>query len=457
MGSEIVADSLVINELQNHLGVDVSVITDPSVTASYMRDQAPFAESAPPLAVVIARDIQTISSLLKFAHAHSIPVVTRGGGSGLAGGANSTADSIVLALEKMAEIIEIDPRNMIARVQAGVINQDLDIAAQEYGLAYLPDPASREWSTIGGNAATNAGGMCCVKYGVTSQHIRAMTVVLANGEIVKLGSATKKAVTTLDLAHLMIGSEGTLGVIAELTVSLAIRPKSPSTLVATFADITEAARASTELLKFSPSMLEIVDQTTIRAVEAWRPLGFESVGSVLLMQVDDGSDLSEAVALCTAMGAVDAIFSDDPADSADLIALRKLAYPALERMGMTLLDDVAVPLTKIADLVLAVEQIAATHKLTIAVFGHAGDGNLHPTIVYPHGDDDAAARASKAFNEIVLTAQALGGTTSGEHGIGSIKRSLVLQEIDPKVIELQRSIKAIFDPKNILNPNKKLA
>jgi glycolate oxidase len=448
--------SAILSELQKALGESVSLITDPSITPAYSRDQAPFAHSEPPLAVVIAREIETISKLLAFASAHKIPIVTRGAGSGLAGGANSTADSIVLSLEKMNSILEIDTKNLIARVQAGVINLDLDKAASAHGLAYLPDPASREWSTIGGNVATNAGGMCCVKYGVTSQHVRAMTVVLANGEIVKLGSATKKAVTTLDLASLMIGSEGTLGIIVEITVGLAPRPKNPSTLIATFATITEAARASTELLTFGPSMLEIVDSTTIQAVESWKSLGFESAGSVLILQVDDGTDLNPAVKLCQTMGAIDAMFSDDPADAADLIALRKLAYPALERMGMTLLDDVAVPLTKIADLVLEVEEIAKRNNLTIAVFGHAGDGNLHPTIVFPHGDDEAAKRAAKAFSEIVEAAQSMGGTTSGEHGVGSIKRELAAKEINPKVRELQLQIKHLFDPKNILNPDKKL-
>lgn len=448
--------SAILTELQKALGESVSVLTDPSITPAYSRDQAPFAHSEPPLAVVIARDIETISKLLAFASAHKIPIVTRGAGSGLAGGANSTADSIVLSLEKMNSILEIDTKNLIARVQAGVINLDLDKAASAHGLAYLPDPASREWSTIGGNVATNAGGMCCVKYGVTSQHVRAMTVVLASGEIVKLGSATKKAVTTLDLAGLMIGSEGTLGVIVEITVGLAPRPKSPSTLIATFATITEAARASTELLTFGPSMLEIVDSTTIQAVESWKSLGFESAGSVLILQVDDGTDLDPAVKLCQTMGAIDAMFSDDPADAADLIALRKLAYPALERMGMTLLDDVAVPLTKIADLVLEVEKISMRNDLTIAVFGHAGDGNLHPTIVFPHSDDEAAKRAAKAFSEIVEAAQSMGGTTSGEHGVGSIKRELAAKEISPKLRELQLQIKGIFDPQNILNPDKKL-
>ena len=442
-------------EFAEFLGENATVLSDPSVTDAYSRDQAPFAESSMPWAVVLARDIETISKVMIFATRHSIPVVTRGAGSGLAGGANSTPGCIVLALEKMNQIIEIDTSNMIARVQAGVINADLDKAVKEFGLTYLPDPASREWSTIGGNAATNAGGMCCVKYGVTSQHIRAMTVVLASGEIIKVGSATKKTVSTYDLTRLLIGSEGTLGIIAEITVGLSVRKPNPSTLIATFGEISQAAGVSTQLLTYSPSMLEIVDQTTISAVESWKPLGFDSAGAVLIMQVDDDQDLSSAVELCNSQGAIDAMFSSDPADSADLIALRKLAYPALERLGMTLLDDVAVPLTKIADLVIKVEEIAKKHDLTIAVFGHAGDGNLHPTIVYPHGDSGAVLRAQSAFKEIVSEAIELGGTTSGEHGIGAIKRELITQEVGTRLLDIQRGIKALFDPHNILNPGKK--
>jgi glycolate oxidase len=439
------------------LGPEVSLISDPDITASYSRDQAPFASAAAPFAVLLAHSAAEISIAVKYANENSIPVVTRGAGSGLSGGANSTAGSLVISLEKMNQIIKIDTANQIARVQAGVINLDLDTAAKEFGLAYLPDPASRDWSSLGGNAATNAGGMCCVKYGVTGAHVRAMQVVLANGEIIELGKATKKSVTTYDLLHLFIGSEGTLGIITELTLNLEIRPAAPSTLIATFPSVTKAAAAAAALLQYRPSMLEIVDQTTLKAVQAWHPLGFEVAGSVLLMQLDENHSLCEAaLETCKQFDLIDGVYSDDPADAADLIRVRKLAYPALERMGATLLDDVALPITKIAEFVERVEKLSEEVNLTIGIFGHAGDGNMHPTIVHDHGDLAAAERAQQAFGQIVEIAQSLGGTASGEHGIGSIKPGFVAKEISKTVIDLQRAVKKVFDPNSILNPGKKI-
>lgn len=442
-------------ELEKLLGV--ALITDPDITATYSKDQAPFARSAPAAAVLLARNTEEISKALAFCSERNIPVVTRGAGSGLSGGANADSQSLVISLEKMNGILEIDPDNQFARVQAGVINLDLDTAVKEFGMAYLPDPASRDWSTLGGNVATNAGGMCCVKYGVTSHHVRALTVVLSTGEVIKLGKSTKKFVTTLDLMHLLIGSEGTLGIITEITLNLVARPNTPATLIATFPSITQAAAASTQLLKYRPSMLEIIDQTTLRAVEEWHPLGFEVAGSILLMQLDENFELGEqALDTCRQHSMIDGMFTTDNSEATDLIRVRKLAYPALERLGATLLDDVAIPVTKIADFVSQVEALALRHSLTIGIFGHAGDGNMHPTIVHDHGDVEGERRAKLAFSEIVKIAQALGGTASGEHGIGSIKRELVPNEVSAKVIALQQGIKKLLDPHGILNPGKKL-
>ena len=444
-----------VPELEKLLGV--SLITDPDITASYSKDQAPFAPFAPAKAVLLARSTEEVSKALAFCSQHKIPVVTRGAGSGLSGGANADADSLVISLEKMNSIIEIDSANQWAKVQAGVINLDLDTAVKEFGMAYLPDPASRDWSTIGGNVATNAGGMCCVKYGVTSHHVRALKVVLSTGEIIEVGKATKKFVTTLDLMHLFIGSEGTLGIVTEITVNIVPRPKSPATLIATFPNITQAASASTELLKYRPSMLEIIDQTTLKAVEQWHPLGFEVAGSILLMQLDENFELGDAaVATCQSHGMIDGMFTTEASEAADLIRVRKLAYPALERLGATLLDDVALPVTKIAEFVGRVEELAKKRDLTIGIFGHAGDGNMHPTIVHDHGDAEGEKRAKSAFAEIVGIAQELGGSASGEHGIGSIKRGLVKDEVSQSVIEIQRGIKHLLDPSGILNPGKKL-
>ena len=443
--------------LRAALGDNASLISDPEITATYSKDQAPFAAHQPAALVLLAKSTEEVSQAVTYANTYGIPVVARGAGSGLSGGANATSSSLVISLEKMNSIIDIDETNMIARVQAGVINLDLDKAAELKGLAYLPDPASRDWSTIGGNAATNAGGMCCVKYGVTSAHVRALTVVMADGQIVNLGSATKKAVTTLDLTRLMIGSEGTLGIITELVVGLAVRPYTPATIIATFPHIKSAAAAAAALLKFKPSMLEIIDQTTLKAVESWHPLGFEIAGSVLLMQLDEDQDRAdEVLKLCESFEMIDGAASTDAADAVEFIRVRKLAYPALERLGATLLDDVAVPISKIAELVERVEALSTKYDLTIGIFGHAGDGNMHPTIVHDHGDLKAQERAIAAFGEIVEIAQSLGGTASGEHGIGSIKQGFAAAELSPAVIELQRAIKKAFDPKGILNPGKKL-
>lgn len=444
-----------VKELEQILGV--SLITDPDITATYSKDQAPFADSSPAAAVLLARSTEEISKALAFCSQRGIPVVTRGAGSGLSGGANADELSLVISLEKMNQILEIDPANQIARVQAGVINLDLDLAVKDYGMAYLPDPASRDWSTLGGNVATNAGGMCCVKYGVTSHHVRGLTVVLSSGQIISVGKSTKKFVTTLDLMHLFVGSEGTLGIITEIILNIVPRPQSPATLIATFPNIVQAAAASTELLKFRPSMLEIIDQTTLKAVEQWHPLGFEVAGSILLMQLDENFDLGDlALSTCASHGMLDGMFSTEASEAADLVRVRKLAYPALERLGATLLDDVALPVTKIAEFVGLVEALAKRSGLLIGIFGHAGDGNMHPTIVHDHGDLDAEKRAKSAFSEIVSIAQSLGGSASGEHGIGSIKRELVKAEVSEPVLEIQRRIKALLDPAGILNPGKKL-
>jgi len=443
--------------LRNALGPDTTLITEPTILPSYSRDQSQIAKNGTPIAVLLAKNESEISAAVKFAYEHNIPVVARGAGSGLSGGANAIDGSLIISLEKMNQIISIDSANLIADVEPGVINLDLDKEVSKFGLAYLPDPASREWSTIGGNVATNAGGMCCVKYGVTSHHVRAVRMVTSDGSVVTLGTALKKSVTNLDLLHLIIGSEGTLGIVTQVTVGLVVRPKPATTLIATFSSIDSAMKAIPELVALGPSMLEVVDSTTLRAVEEWKPLGFENVSTVLLFQSDDSPEVcAKAVTIAERHGAIDATYSDDPRDSADLIQVRKLAYPALERKGAALLDDVCVPISQISNLVTEVEKIAADSGLLIGIFGHAGDGNMHPTIVYEHGDEAAEQRAVQAFNSIIKVAQMLGGTASGEHGIGSIKLDSAKRETSDRVTELQRSIKKVFDPKGILNPGKKI-
>lgn len=446
-----------LEELRDILGAQASLIVDPEIVSSYSRDQSQLATHGNPQLVLLAKSEDEVSKTLKFANSQKIPVVARGAGSGLSGGANAVSGGIVISLEKMNQILEIDEVNQLARVEPGVINLDLDKEVSKLNLAYLPDPASREWSTIGGNVATNAGGMCCVKYGVTANHVRAIRLVMADGEVITVGNPLKKSVTNLDLVHLIVGSEGTLGVITEIVVSLSPRPKPGTTLIATFAGIDSAMKAIPELVALGPSMLEVVDETTLQAVEEWKPLGFKGVGTVLIMQSDDSAELcASGAAIAEKHGAIDATYSDDPKDSSDLIQVRKLAYPALERKGVALLDDVCVPISQISNLITKVKEIAGRSELLIGIFGHAGDGNMHPTIVYDHGDKEAERRAQGAFNAIISVAQELGGTASGEHGIGSIKVEGARSESGERIIELQRAIKRIFDPNGILNPGKKI-
>jgi glycolate oxidase len=446
-----------VEKLRQLVSHETRIIDDPAITAGYAHDAAEIAEFGAPWVVALPKSIEDISKIMQLATEENIPVVPRGAGSGLSGGANAIENCIVLSLEKMNQIIEIDPINQVAIVEAGVINLDLDKRAREFDLAYLPDPASREWSTIGGNVATNAGGMCCVKYGVTANHVREIKVVLSDGSILTLGSKTKKGVTQLDLLHLMIGSEGTLGIIAEITVALAPRAKEINTLIATFSSIDSAASSLPSLIRLNPSMLEIMDKSTIEAVEAWRPLGFENIGSVVIFQSDTSIESTTAAEeIVREFGAIDTVISDNPDEVSDLIQVRKLAFPALERLGVALLDDVCVPISRISDLVHGVTQIATEFDLQIGIFGHGGDGNLHPTIVYPRSDAPAKERALAAFHAILELSYSLGGTATGEHGVGSIKVNAAARESGDKAINLQRQIKSIFDPKGILNPGKKI-
>lgn len=434
----------------------LTIIDDPEVIPSYSQDQALFAKAGKAIAVVKPCTVQQVQDVMRFAYEKGITVVPRGAGSGLAGGANAIDGCIIISFEKMNAILEFDQVNQFARVESGVVNLEVDIHAAKYGLAYLPDPASREWSTIGGNIATNAGGMCCLKYGVTSNHVRALKVVLANGELIELGTQTKKQVSGLDLVRLFVGSEGTLGLLVEATLNLVIRPPAPTTFIFTFEDIESAAKSITSLLSFSPSMLEIIDKTTLTAIEKWQPIGFDVAGAAILMQIDlENVDAQRICNLTTELGAIDSVFTSIESETKDFLAVRKLAYPALERLGKSMLDDVVIPIDKISEFVSKVELLQSKYQLTIGIFGHAGDGNMHPTIVYPPNDLKAEKQAISAFNEIINLAQELGGTTSGEHGIGIIKLNQVKDEISEQVLRLQSQIKKVFDPNGLLNPGKK--
>lgn len=449
-----------IAALQARLGTS-KVVTDPDLLESVRRDHATTAEAGHPLALVRARSVDDVAATLEIASTHRIAVVTRGAGTGLAGGANAIDGCIVLSTAAMNTIIDIDDAQRLATVECGVLNGDLAHAAGELGLWYPPDPSSRAISTIGGNIATNAGGSCCLKYGVTGDHVAALRAVLADGSVIATGATTRKNVAGLDLTRLLVGSEGTLAVIVEATVRLRPAPLPPATLVAFFASTQDAARAVAGIEAVAdPSLLELMDRTTIAAVDAMTHMGLDlDAGALLLAQCDSPTardEVERCAAACRAAGATYAEHTDDPIAGEQLLAARRAALPALERMGTTLLDDVAVPKPTIPLLLDAIGQIAERHQVTIGTFGHAGDGNLHPTIVFDPTDIDSAHAARAAFDEIVRAALRLGGTITGEHGVGSLKHPYLQGMVGDAEHALMARIKEAFDPLGILNPGRAL-
>lgn len=451
------AEDDTVRDLQ-HLLPAGTVVTDPDVVASYARDQSRFTEHHLPLAVVMPRSTAEVSHTLRVLHELGVPVVPRGAGSGLSGGANATPDGVVLSMHRMNRILEIDPDNRIAVVQPGVVTADLRRAAGEVGLAYPPDPGSVEMCTVGGNAATNAGGMCCVKYGVTADFVIGLEVVLADGRVMRTGRRTVKGVAGYDLTHLFVGSEGTLGVITEITVRLVPKPRTAHTLVASFTELRTAGAVVTAVIRqgLTPSLLEILDRTTVQAVDGLTRMGLgQDVAALLLVQSDDSDaeDVLDAVEeTCRALGASDLARTSDPDEAELLLQARRLALPALERLGNWLLDDVAVPRSRIVDLITAVEEISDRYGMVIGVFGHAGDGNLHPTVIFDDADPDSRAAALAAFGEITGQALELGGTVTGEHGVGRLKRLWLAQELNPTALEVHAAVRKALDPRGLMNP-----
>ena len=453
------SDSILLMALDAALP-EGAVVTDPDRLATYRRDAAGGLPAGEPLALVLPRTTAEVSAVLAAAHAEHVPVVPRGAGSGLSGGANAVDGCIVLSLERMTSVKEISPGDGLAVVEPGVLNQQLRDDAAQHGLTYAPDPASKTWCTLGGNIATNAGGLCCVKYGVTRDAVLGLEVVLADGRTTRLGRRSVKGVAGYDLVSLMVGSEGTLGVVTEATLRLRPPPPPPTTVVAVFPDLASAGRAVQAVTAtLTPSLLELMDRATVRAVEAMRPMGLDVDAAALLLAQTDSAGTAEADALvraCEQAGASEVFRSEDDAESDALLEARRLAFPALERLGAVVLDDVAVPRSKMVEALGRIEQVAAERDVLIGTFGHAGDGNLHPTIVVPHGDEAAAVRSAQAFVEVVHVALQLGGTVTGEHGVGLLKAGLLGVELDPTARDLHAAVKAALDPRGILNPGKAL-
>jgi glycolate oxidase len=440
-----------------------AVISDPDVLVGYRRDRAGLVPDGAPLAAVFPRSTAEVAELVRLAGRHGVPIVPRGAGSGLAGGANAVDGCVLLSLTAMDAIVDLDTDELTARVQPGVLNATLSHAVRERGLWYPPDPASWEFSTIGGNLATNAGGLCCVKYGVTRDAVLGLEAVLADGSVTRLGRGTVKGVAGYDLVGLLVGSEGTLGIITEATVRLRPAPSPATTAVATFPELTSAGDAIAGIVRTtSPSLLELLDNTTIRAIERWKRMDLDTDAAALLVAQSDlpGSHGADEIAaierVCRDAGADLVLSTDDPDQGELLLAARRFAYPALEQLGTTLLDDVAVPRGRITSMIEEVAAIADRHGVVIGTFGHAGDGNLHPTLVYDATDPAAVAAATAAFDDLVTAALELGGTVTGEHGVGLLKRDHLESELDPAAARLHRAIKTAFDPDGLLNPGKVL-
>ncbi|MBV9024886.1 MAG: FAD-binding protein [Streptomycetaceae bacterium] len=440
-----------------------TVLTDPDITAAYANDMASFCEAGVPAVVVMPRTVEHVQHVMRTATELRVPVVPQGARTGLSGGANAGDGCIVLSLLKMNRILEIDPVNRIAVVEPGVVNAVLSRAVSEKGLYYPPDPSSWEECTIGGNIGTGSGGLCCVKYGVTAEYVLGLDVVLADGRLMHTGRRTAKGVAGYDLTRLFVGSEGSLGIVVRAVLALKPTPPPQLALAAEFPSTTTACDAVCAIMEGGhvPSLLELMDHTTIRAVNDMAHMGLPETTQALLLAAfdtaDPAADLTALGKLCTAAGATAVVPAEDAAESELLLQARRLSLPALERMsGTTMIDDVAVPRSELAAMLDGVAAIAAKYDLTIGVCAHAGDGNTHPVVCFDSSDPDETCRARESFDEIMELGLRLGGTITGEHGVGILKKEWLARELGPVGLEMQRAIKSAFDPLDILNPGKVL-
>jgi len=456
-----VSNAPLIQRLRQRLSDETLLITDPDVMTAYSSDRAPWVTAGTPTVVASPTHVDDVRRILEVAAALEVAVVPRGAGSGLTGGANALDGCIVLSTQRLRGEPIVRTPDKLARVTAGLLNAEVKEVAASHGLFYPPDPASSAFCTIGGNIATNAGGLCCVRYGVTRDWVKKLEVVLPGGDIIDIGHTTPKGVAGYDLASLMVGSEGTLGVVTAATLRLTRAHTEYATIVAYFSDLADAGRAVVACLDrpAPPVLLEIMDQTTLRAVEDWKSMDLDTeAAALLLVQVpNDALMAGEVAALMTACehaGATETFSSTDPREAAMLLEARRAAFEALERRGTPLLEDVVVDVSRLPELLDRIQQIAAHHGVTIGTFGHAGDGNLHPIVVVDDASAAAGARAQAAFEAIMTATLELGGTISGEHGIGLLKLPFLHRELSPAVLRLMASVKVAFDPLSIMNPGK---
>jgi glycolate oxidase len=452
-----------IQALQDAVGAE-KVLDSPIDLIAYSFDGT-FEQVVPDVAV-LPQATEDVSAVVKVAAKYTVPIVPRGMASGLAGGSLPARGGIALSLTRMNRILEIDQENMTIAVEAGVVTADLEKEVAKVGLFYPPDPSSNRQSTIGGNIACNAGGPRCLKYGVTGDYVMGLTVVLASGEILNTGGKPIKNVVGYDLTSLFVGSEGTLGIVTQALLRLMAAPKFVRTARAEFASLDDAARAVNAILAAGvvPATLELMDETAIACIEEAMGLGLPLDVEAMLIVETDGSDeeavvreIEAAARICRENGARQVSVARDEEEREGLWRARRSVSPSLIRKAPNKLgEDITLPRSAIPEAVRRIKAISARYGLPIVVFGHAGDGNLHPNILFDRRDPAQREKVQQIVGEIFQAALDLGGTLSGEHGIGTFKLPFMRQAVGPVSLDAQRAIKQALDPQNILNPGKVL-
>ena len=443
---------------------DLRLLTDAADRESYRLDETAYLEAGLPGAVALPASTEEVAALLRLATRHRVPVVPRGAGTGLSGGAAGIEGALTIAVTRMNRILEIDRDNLCVITQPGVINAELKAAVAKEGLFYPPDPASYESCSIGGNLGTNAGGLCCVKYGQTRDWVLGLEVVLADGTVIRTGGRTVKDTAGYSLTHLIVGSQGTLGIVTEATLRLRPLPGPRSTMLAFFSSLGAAGDAVAAMTRAGivPVTLELLDHETILAVDNMNNLGLDRDAAAMLMVESDApgaaatGELDEAEKAIQVAGATSVVRAQDAQEADWLRQARRLALRALERQGTVRMEDVGVPRSRVPQLLEAIERITTAHKVRCATFGHAGDGNLHPNLIFDRDDPDAARLTHLVRDEIFRAALDLGGTVTAEHGIGAARREWLPVQRGEGAVAAMRAIKSALDPLGILNPGRVL-
>tara|TARA_A100001015_G_scaffold113074_1_gene125631 strand:+ start:20844 stop:22211 length:1368 start_codon:yes stop_codon:yes gene_type:complete len=454
-----------VNEAKKEL-IDIlpkdSIEFNSEILKNFSQDRAIIEPYGNAIALVMPKSKQEILSVVKIANKFKIPIVPRGAGTGLTGGSNAIDNCILLSLHRLNKILSIDVSNRMAIVEPGVINSAIKEEAAKKNLFYPPDPASYDISSIGGNVATNAGGLCCVKYGVTRDYVMGLEVVLGTGEVINTGRKTIKNTSGYDFTGIFIGSEGTLGIITKIILKLLPTPPISSTGIAYFNDLPNAGNAILEIFNkgFDPNLMEIIDKLSLIQVEKVYRMSIDTNASCVIMMQTNGAnsfdDIKKMLSICIKNGAYNTKNVNDPKEGEKIFEIRRKVWPSFEKLGKSMLpEDVAVPRQNLAKLLQGIIDIGKKYNVEIPTIGHAGDGNLHPLFVFDHNKNEEVDKVRKAFFDIINLSLKLGGTIAGEHGIGTLKKDFIKYELDEIQLKKMKEIKNLFDPNFILNPGKK--